>query len=137
MEPASMVHALETIHDLLKPNGILIDLRPKGNPAEFWGHWGNVSNLLGQIDETDGFIEYRQAARAMEQVVDKKLFRLQGSGEYNFIIHADSFEELKAYLAIEWTDAVIHPEIESKASEMKAEKISLHDFIHIGILTPL
>jgi hypothetical protein len=82
-------------------------------------------------------IEYRQAAWAMEQAVDKKLFRLQVSGEYDFIIHADSFEELKAYLTIEWTDAVIHSEIESKASEMKAQKISLHDFIHIGIMTRL
>ena len=132
-----MVHALETIHGLLKPNGILIDMRPKGIPAEFRGHRDNESMPLGQIDETDAFIEYRQAAEAMEKAVDKKLFRLQVSGEYDFVIHADSFEEMKAYLTVEWTDAIIHPEIESKALEMKAEKISLHDFIHIGIMARL
>jgi hypothetical protein len=53
MEAASMVHALETIHELLTPNGILIDLRPKGIPAEFWGCLGDVSKHLGQINETD------------------------------------------------------------------------------------
>ncbi len=132
-----MVHALETIHDLLKPNGILIDLRPKGIPAEFWGQRGNTAKLLGQIDETDGFIEYRHAAWAMEQVLDKKLFRLQASGEHNFIIQADSLYELRDYLSVEWTDAVIHPQIEVKAKEMKAQKISLHDFIHVGILVPV
>ena len=132
-----MVHALETIHDLLKPNGILIDLRPKGIPAGFWGHRGSVSKPLGQIDETDAFIEYRQAALAMQQAVDKNLFRMQASGEYDFIIHAHSFHELKAYLTIEWTDAIIRPEIESAATEMNAEKISLHDFIHIGIMSRL
>jgi len=132
-----MVHALETIHSLLKPNGVLIDMRPKGIPAEFWGHRGDVSEPLGQIDETDAFIEYGQAAQAMEQAVGKKLFRLQVRGEYDFIIHADSFEELKAYLTIEWTDAVIDPEIESRARKMNAEKISLHDSIHIGIMACL
>lgn len=137
MEPESMVHALETIHGLLKPDGFLIDLRPKGIPAEFWGQRGNTAKLLGQIDETDGFIEYRHAAWAMEQAVDKKLFRLQASGEYDFSIHADAFEELKAYLTLKWTDAIVHPDIESKALEMNAEKISLRDFIHMGILVSL
>jgi len=132
-----MVHALETIHGLLNPSGFLIDLRPKGIPAEFWGHRGHDSIPLGFIDETDAFIEYRQAAWALEQVLDKKLFHLQAGGEYEFILHADSFEALKAHLAIEWTDAVIHPEIELKAKEMNAEKISLHDLIHMGILVSL
>jgi hypothetical protein len=132
-----MVHALETIRDLLKSDGVLIDLHPKGIPAEFWGHKGETSALLGHIDETDGFIEYRQAAWAVEQAVDKKWFRLQNSGEYDFIIHADSFDELKTYLAVEWTDAVIPPEVESKAAALLAEGITLRDFIHAGILKRL
>ena len=132
-----MVHALATIHSLLKPDGVLIDLRPKGIPAEFWGHHGASSELLGHIQETDDFIEYRQAAWAMEQAIDNKWFRLQDSGEYDFIIHADSFAELKSYLAADWTDAVIHPNIESSAVGMKAGKISLRDYIHAGVLVCL
>lgn len=129
-----MVHALKTIHDLLKPNGLLIDLRPKGIPAEFWGHKGGATELLGHIQETDDFVEYRHAAWAMEQAIDKKWFRLLDGGEYDFIIHADSFEELKSYLTIEWTDAVIPDDVRSNAVKFKAEKITLRDYIHLGIL---
>jgi hypothetical protein len=135
MEPESMVRALEIIRDLLNLNGVLIDLRPKGIPAEFWGHKGETTELLGHILETDDFIEYRHAAWAMEQVLDKKLFQQQASGEYKFIIYADSFDELNDYLTVEWTDAVIHPNVKSKALEMGAEKVSLRDFIRISIMT--
>lgn len=137
MEPESMVHALEIIHSLLQPNGVLIDLRPKGIPAEFWGHANETTSLLGHLLETDDFIEYRHAAWAMEQALDKKLFLQQSSGEFTFIIHADTFDEMNEYLTAEWTDAVIHPDIQFNALEMGAEKISLHDFIHLGIMTRL
>ena len=132
-----MAHALEIIHDLLKTNGVLIDMRPQGIPAQFWGHRGDTSVFLGHIDETDGFVEYRQAAWALEQAVDKSWFRLQNSGQYDFIIHAESFEELTSYLALEWTDAVIPDQVQSNALEMKAERITLKDYIHIGILLSL
>lgn len=129
-----MVHALETIHHLLKRDGILIDLRPKGLPAEFWARHGGMSTLLGHLQETDNYIEYRHAAWAMEQAMDNKWFMLQAVGEYEFVIHADSFDEIKAYLEVEWTDALIPPEVRKRSDEVGAEKIALHDFIHIGIL---
>jgi hypothetical protein len=129
-----MVHALETIHHLLKRHGILIDLRPTGIPAEFWGHKGESSELLGYIDETDDFIEYRQAAWAMEQAMDKGLFKLESSGQYDFIDHADSFDELRAHLA-EWTDVVIPSEVIRRVSDEGFEKITQREAIHIGILS--
>lgn len=134
MDPAGMVHALEIIHDLLKQDGTLLDVRPKGFPAEFYTQYGTSRELLGHIDETDGFVEYRQAAWAMEQVIDRKLFRLQASGEYDFWIHADTFDELKAYMQIEWTDAVVDASFESRAKQLGAEKILLHDFIRFGVM---
>jgi len=132
-----MVHALETIRDLLKPNGVLIDMRPRGIPAEFWGWSNQTSSFLGHLQETDDYVEYRHAAWAMEQAVDNKWFVLQASGEYEFTIHADSFEEIKAYLDVEWTDALIPLEVRERSGEMMAEKITLRDFIHIGILRPV
>jgi len=129
-----MVHALETIHHLLKPGGTLIDLRPKGIPAEFWGHQGKMSTSLGHLQETDDYIEYRHAAWAMEQAVDNQWFRWLKTGEYEFVIHAGSFEEIKAYLDVEWTDAVIPLEVQKRSDEMEAERIALHDLIHIGVL---
>jgi len=40
-------------------------------------------------------------------------------------------------LALEWTDAVIPDQVQSNALEMKAERITLKDYIHIGILLSL
>jgi hypothetical protein len=134
MDPASMVHALEIIRDLLQPNGVLIDLRPKGIPAELSLQKAGSSVLIGRIEETDDFVEYRQAAWAMEQAIDKGWFRLRSSAEYDFTIHAGSLEELKDYLAREWTDAVIRPELETKAKAVEIERVTLRDFIHLGVL---
>ena len=48
MEPESMVHALEQIHDLLVPDGHLIDIHPNGEKSEF----------ICRLEESDEFIGY-------------------------------------------------------------------------------
>lgn len=128
------MHALKRIHGLLKPGGVLIDLRPKGNPADFWGYKGEDPILLGHLEETDNFVEYHQAAQAMEEAIEKGWFQVQRIGEFDFAIHADSLEQMRDYLAIEWTDAVIPEEVWSNAQKLGPERITLRDLVHIGIL---
>jgi len=131
-----MVHALQTIHTLLKPDGCLLDLRPRGLPAELSALTGSGWQGLGQIQETDDFVEYRQAAEAVAQVLERGLFALEQKGQYDYLIYADSLGELQEYLAEEWTDAVIPPQVLAQAEALQPVQISLRDFIYAGLMQP-
>ena len=132
-----MVHALQTIHALLVPDGRLLDLRPQGSPAELAALTGSGWQALGQIDETDAFVEYHQAADAVAQVLEAGLFSMEARGRYDYLIYADSLEELGEYLAKEWTDAVIPPEVLAKIRRLQPAQISIRDFIYAGLMRPL
>ena len=59
-----MVHALREIRKLLKTGGVLIDIRPNGELVEFIRPLGSGEMLIGHLQETDDYIEYRQAEAA-------------------------------------------------------------------------
>jgi len=113
-----MVHALEIVHRLLKPEGRLIDIHPSGIPPVMEAVRGNQRFLLGYLQETDDFIEYRQASAALEQAVRRGLFAVERQDTFTFIIHADSAPELYDYLVETWADAVPPTEILTRASEL-------------------
>jgi len=138
MEPESMVHALEQIHELLKPTGHLIDIHPNGEPVKFIYPLEGQEHLIGYIQEMDDYIEYRQADEAIETVVSKGLFQVVKMGEFEFRTHADSFDELKAFLEENWNDAVITDDVIANAKRLEREygkrKVFLREQTRIGLL---
>ena len=116
-----MVHALEQIHTLLKPGGQLIDIHPNGELVEFILPLDEGEQFIGYMQETDDYIEYRQADEAIQTAVSRGLFRVEKTGEFEFRTYADSFEELKAFLDENWSDAVIGEEVIAKAEELEKE----------------
>ena len=59
-----MVHALETIQRLLKPNGILLDIHPTNEPAAIAVRLREQIIPAGWIDESDDYVEYEWADEA-------------------------------------------------------------------------
>ena len=116
-----MVHALEQIHDLLKPDGHLIDIHPNGEPVEFIYPLDGQEHLIGYMQETDDYIEYRQADEAVENVIGRGLFQIEKTVEFEFRTHADSFDELKAFLDENWSDAVITDEVITSARKLESQ----------------
>ena len=121
METESMVHALEQIHDLLKPGGHLIDIHPAGEPVEFVRLLQEQEHLFGCLQETDDYIEYRQADEALETTVTRGLFKVEKLGEFGFRTYADSFDSLKTFLDENWSDAVIPEAVITEARKLDAE----------------
>jgi hypothetical protein len=107
MERAGMVHALETIHPLLKPGGILLDIHPTNEPATIDVRLREQTIPAGWISESDDYVEYEWADEAAAAAVDRGLFARERSGTFKFVWHADSMSELRAYLAEEWKDAIV------------------------------
>ena len=102
-----MVHALETIRDLLKPGGILLDIHPTNEPATIDVRLREQIIPAGWISESDDYVEYEWADEAAAAAVDNGLFAQERCGTFKFVWHADSMSELRAYLAEEWKDAIV------------------------------
>jgi hypothetical protein len=141
MEAESMVHALETIHGFLKPGGYLIDLHPNGELVEFILPLEQGELFIGYMQETDDYIEYHQANDALETVVAAGLFQVVKSGKFEFLTHAGSFDELKAFLDENWSDAVIPEDVVARAKELEVKygerKTILRERVAIGLFRQL
>jgi hypothetical protein len=117
MPPERMVHALETIHSLIKPGGILLDIHPGTDKAWVEARVNGKEYFLDCVEETDDYIEYQQAGDALAQVLKQGLFTVEETGKFTFIIHAAAMEELREFLAENWKDAVLNESIDKKAKE--------------------
>ena len=136
-----MVHALREIHSLPKPNGFLIDIRPNGELVEFIRPHQEGELFIGHLQETDDYIEYRQAAAAVQEVIVDGLFQTQKVEEFIFQVHADSFAELKVFLDESWSDSLITEEVITEAARLDelygVGKALLREQVYIGLLRPI
>jgi hypothetical protein len=107
MERAGMVHALEKISQLLKPDGVLLDIHPTNEMAAIAVRLREQLIPAGWLHESDEYVEYEWADEALQHAIDDQRFALEQSGTFEFMWHADTLHELRAYLAEEWKDAVI------------------------------
>jgi SAM-dependent methyltransferase len=125
MERAGMVHALEKIARLLKPDGILLDIHPTNEPAAIAVRLREQIIPAGWINESDDYVEYEWADEALQHVVNGGQFRLERTGTFEFMWHADSMVDLRAYLAEEWKDAIIDDVTAMRIEELL--KLPAHD----------
>ena len=136
-----MVHALEQIHTLLRPGGYLIDIHPNGELVEFILPLEDGEQFIGHMQETDDYIEYHQANDALEATVVAGLFKVVKSGEFEFLTHAETFDELKTFLDENWSDSVITEDVIASAKRLEKEfgkrTVLLREQVKIGLLKAL
>lgn len=113
-----MVHALEKIYTLLKPDGVLIDIHPTPEPAAVVVRVADRWLPAGWIDEVSDYVEYEWADAALQAATETGLFELEHRGAFEFVWHADSVADLLAYLADEWEDARIDPVTTARIEDM-------------------
>src|SRR5919201_2747499 len=100
MEPEGMVHALEEIHRLLRPAGVLSVIHPslEAPPLVEVRSSGSAS-----FSEEDPGYDYeddlRHAEEAVATAVERSMFRLDDRRRFELRTHAESVKELRDY----WT----------------------------------
>jgi hypothetical protein len=97
MDAEGMVHALEEIRRLIRPDGFLIDIHPirkaplikvvKGNDVLF------VESDPG-YDYDEGLMH---ADEALEEIVRRGSFRIEGENEFEVVTYASSVAEMRDY----------------------------------------
>jgi hypothetical protein len=99
MEAQGMVHALEEIRRLLKPDGYLIDIHPI-REAPFIRVYQKQNLLFEESDpgyDTDEGLHHTEIA--LEEVVRRGLYIIEGKSEFEVVAYASSVAEMREYWA--------------------------------------
>lgn len=98
-----MVHALNEIRRVLKPNGVLIDLRPVESnwgvevvSSAGWRAAGRLSDLPAAVGDDEA------AFNAMREVESKGWYVKKKEKEFSFFYYWDTPSEMKEFMEAEW-----------------------------------
>ncbi|HEU0292929.1 MAG TPA: hypothetical protein VFR47_09350 [Anaerolineales bacterium] len=89
-----MVHALEEIHRLLRPNGALIDIHPVSEPSPIEIHQGGKVNLVGLLSVRQWCFEFEQADIALAEIIQRGMFTVERRALFDLPTHYASAAEL-------------------------------------------
>ena len=100
-----MVHALGEIHRTLKPNGILIDLRPVEDNWTVEIPSSSGLQIAGRLTDMPlGEADDEAAFAAMRDVETRGWFVREKEEEFAFFYYWDTPSEMKEYMEEEWED---------------------------------
>jgi hypothetical protein len=122
MEHESMVHALDEIRRTLKPNGILIDLRPVESnwsvevvSSAGWQVAGRLSDLPAAVEDDEA------AFKAMRAAESNGWYSKKEEKEFAFFYYWDTPSEMKDFMEDEWEDfEKLEEEVYKKTSSLWA-----------------
>ena len=89
-----MVHALEEIHRLLKPNGVLIDIHPVSEPSPIEIHQAGTVELVGLLSVRQWCFEFEQADIALAEIIQRGMFTRERNALFDLPTHYASAAEL-------------------------------------------
>jgi len=95
-----MVHALEGIHELLRPDGCLIDLHPAPAPTLIEVHHGGIVTFSTPAPGQT-FEDIRHADDAIALVIEDGLFTIEQVSQFELRTYASSAAELHDYIVEE------------------------------------
>lgn len=105
MEHAGMVHALDEIRRTLKPNGVLLDLRPVEDNWQVevvsstgWQAAGRLSDLPAAVEDDEA------AFHAMQEAESNGWYVREKEKEFDFFYYWDTPSEMKEFMESEWED---------------------------------
>jgi hypothetical protein len=152
MEYGGMVHALEDIHRLLKPNGALIDIHPVSEPSSIEIHQAGKVDLVGLLSVRQWCFEFERADIALAEITQRGMFILERKALFDLPTHYASAAELgtdlKESIEIFARDAqaAIEPLPHVEALTVRAEELMraassdaeliVHERTHISRLRP-
>ncbi len=122
MQHESMVHALDEIRRALKPNGILIDLRPVESnwsveivSSAGWQAAGRLSDLPAAVADDEA------AFKAMREAESNGWYIKKEEKEFAFFYYWDTPSEMKEFMEDEWEDfEKLEESVYKKASSLWA-----------------
>ena len=97
-----MVHALEEIHRLVKPTGILIDIHPVAEASPIKIRQGEKIELVRDLSVRQWCSDYQHADEALTEIKQRGLFMIEREGIFNSLTYYDSAAEMRT----DWKAAI-------------------------------
>ena len=97
-----MVHAIEEIHRLVKPTGILIDIHTVAEPSPIEIHQGEKIEPVGDLSVRQWCSDYQHADEALTETKQRGLFTVEREGMFNSLTYYDSAAEMRT----DWKEAI-------------------------------
>jgi len=94
-----MVHALEGIRRLLRPDGSLIDIHPVLGAPLVEVHRGDGVAFAESSPSYDYEEDLRHAEAALARIVERGMFVTDRSHEFDFLTYGSSVAELRDFMA--------------------------------------
>ena len=136
-----MVHALEKVHSLLAPGGILIDIHPFYEAPAIEVHIDARVTQEGMVQEDTDFVEFLQADQALAEVVRQGWFALERAGQFTFLTHADGVTDWHADLTADWNSYSLDDDTIRRVDELlgvpgQPKEVVMREHAHIARLRP-
>jgi hypothetical protein len=93
-----MVHALEKMHRLLKPNGTLIDIHPVAGALPLEIHQRDNIDLVGYLSIRQWITDYQYADNALAEIVQRGQFVIENADIFESLSYYNSTEEMRTAL---------------------------------------
>jgi len=107
MEHEGMVHALEETWRVLRPSGVMVDLRPLSQEVRVEIETDPLTRIIaGELDESDWLEDDLAADRAGAEAIRSGRFRLVDQQQFDFRWYFESLDELVDYAGEKWDDRV-------------------------------
>ncbi len=114
-----MVHALHEAWRILRPQGILIDLRPLCTDAPLEIVFTGGYESAGLVDMSLGIPEENAADQAVESAAGEGIFKELTLEQFDFAFYWDTVNEMKTDMDGRWMyDAVLHPDVHRQAAAL-------------------
>ena len=131
-----MVHALTQIHRAIRPGGIVADLRPDRFavprqprpqlPRICWASDGR-ERLQGTLDKApENLQRHRAATRAVKRVVQRGLYRLEGTATFQFRYHFQTLGVFEWRLRTVWKDSFLRPSLHRRLQALQQRSRTGH-----------
>lgn len=92
-----MVHALSEAGRVLRPGGLLIDLRPTARNRRVELELAEARLHIGEIDSSNSAAEKRMADEALQATLERGLFRAEHQARFEFVTDLDTLEDLREF----------------------------------------
>lgn len=137
-----MVHALTQIHRVIRPGGIVADLRPdrfadprRSRPQLPEIYWAPDGRKRFQVlnKSPENLRKHRAATRALQHVLRRGLFVLEGTETFAFHYYFQTLGAFERQLKTVWKESFLRPSVYRRLQT--AQGRSRHG--HVVVIEPL